>query len=282
MSQQIIIDLSRQAIREDIAHGDHTTLACISPQAKGMARLLVKQEGILAGVEVASLVFHETDPELVLEVSLNDGSSVRPGDIAFTVSGSRASILQAERLVLNFMQRMSGIATHTRQFVEAVEGTGAIILDTRKTTPNFRIFEKMAVKTGGGANHRMGLYDMIMIKDNHVDFSGSIAQALSKTKEYLIANKLTLKIEVEARNIDEVNQILQAGGADRILLDNMSTADLARCVELIGHTCETEASGGITLDNVKDIALTGVNFISVGALTHQIKSLDLSLKASNI
>lgn len=279
MKDKRILNLIRLALEEDIGDGDHTTLACIEPHASGTAELMVKQAGVLAGVEVAAMVFAAFESGLVMEVLIPDGTCVKPGDRAFKVSGPKRSILQTERLVLNFMQRMSGIATLTAQYVAKLNGTKARVLDTRKTSPNLRWFEKEAVRLGGGHNHRMGLYDMVMIKDNHIDFSGGISQAIEKTIHYLQVRQLNLKIEVEARNLREVSEILQTGRIDRILLDNMTPAQVAEAVTLINGMVETEASGRIDLTNIRDYALTGVDFISVGALTHQLASLDLSLKA---
>jgi nicotinate-nucleotide pyrophosphorylase (carboxylating) len=267
------------ALHEDLGSGDHTTLACIPPDAFGKAVLLVKQEGVMAGVQVACKVFAAFDPTLAIDVKIPDGTRIKPGDQAFIVTGKQQSILQTERLVLNILQRMSGIATRTALFVKQVSGTPAKILDTRKTTPNMRFLEKEAVRTGGGYNHRMGLYDMILIKDNHIEYSGGITPALDKTISYLNVNNLNLKIGIEARNLEEVCEILQYGKVNRILLDNFTPKRLGEAIHLIGSQVETEASGGITLENIRDYALTGVDFISVGGLTHQIFSLDMSLKA---
>ena len=267
------------ALAEDTGDGDHSSLASIPSGITGRARLLVKETGIIAGLRVASEVFNVTDPSLETSILLKDGDTVKYGDIALTAEGAAHSILRAERLVLNIMQRMSGIATTTSVYVEKISGTKARITDTRKTTPGMRMLEKEAVRIGGGVNHRMGLYDMIMLKDNHVDYAGGIAAAVARTREYLAEKGLALKTEVEARNIDEVRQILAAGGVDRIMLDNFSIEDTRKAVALIGGRTETESSGGITLANVRDYALCGVDFISIGALTHQIKSLDMSLKA---
>jgi nicotinate-nucleotide pyrophosphorylase (carboxylating) len=272
-------ELIAQAIKEDIADGDHTTLACIPGSAKGKAHLLVKEEGILAGMSIAKAVFRQIDPDLVMDEHLKDGAEIKPGDIAFEISGSSASILSGERLALNYMQRMSGIATHSRRLVNLVKHTNCKILDSRKTTPNNRIFEKMAVVIGGAYNHRFGLYDMMMIKDNHIDYAGGIAQAIKKCKDYLIEKNLDLKIEIEARDLNELDEILNAQKVDRIMLDNFNYEDLRKAVDLIGDYAETEASGGITEETIADYAACGVDFISVGALTHQINSLDLSLKA---
>ncbi len=269
------------AIREDIGDGDHTSLACISAAKMGKAHLLVKQEGILAGVNVALQVFNKIDNTLQVKVLLTDGTAIKIGDIALTVEGKVLSILQAERLVLNIMQRMSGIATQTSKYVEKLSGLKTKVIDTRKTTPGVRLLEKMAVTIGGGANHRFGLYDMILIKDNHIDFAGGIEQAIKKTQDYLLSKpeKKSLRIEIEARNLDDVRTILQLGGIHRIMLDNFSVEMTREAVKLINNKYETESSGGITLETLREYAECGVDFISVGALTHQIKSLDLSLKA---
>lgn len=274
-----VIEIIREALKEDIGDGDHSALACIPFDAKGSAKLLVKEPGVLAGVEIALAVFQEVDPNLQVTVYKSDGDLINVGDIVLTVTGKSQSILKAERLVLNIMQRMSGIATKTSYFVKLVEGTDVTLLDTRKTTPNLRILEKMAVKIGGAKNHRMGLYDMIMLKDNHIDYAGGIEQAIRKTKAYLTTLNKPLKIEVEARNLDEVSQILAAGPVDRIMLDNFDYEDIKTAVKLIGDQSETEASGGITEETLLNYARCGVNYISIGALTHAIKSLDLSLKA---
>lgn len=267
------------AIKEDIGDGDHTSLSCIPSEAKGKAHLLVKEDGILAGVDLAKSIFHKIDNTIVFEQFLNDGDKVKVGDIAFKVEGKSQSILQAERLALNFMQRMSGIATNTNYYVQLLEGTNTKVLDTRKTTPGLREIEKLAVKIGGGHNHRMGLYDMVMIKDNHIDYAGGIEAAINSTNRYLKANNKDLKIEIEARNLSELDEILTVGNVHRIMLDNFSYADLRTAVRLIAGKYETEASGGITDKTIRNYAECGVDFISVGALTHQIKSLDLSLKA---
>ena len=271
-----LIDLS---FAEDIGDGDHTTLCCIPADAMGRSHLLIKEEGILAGVEVAKEVFRRFDPELNVEVYINDGAHVRPGDIAMLVSGRIQSLLQTERLMLNIMQRMSGIATTTHRYVERLEGTRTRVLDTRKTTPGMRIMEKEAVRIGGGVNHRIGLFDMILLKDNHVDFAGGIENAITRCHEYLKAKGKDLKIEIEVRNFDELNRVLAIGGVDRIMLDNFSVADTRRAVELIGGRYETESSGGITFDTIRDYAECGVDFVSVGALTHSVKGLDMSFKA---
>lgn len=271
--------LIEEAIKEDIGDGDHSSLACISWEALGKAQLIVKENGIIAGIEIAQKVFSNVDNTLQLEIHITDGNTVKYGDIAFYVTGKKQSILKAERLVLNLMQRMSGIATYTNNIVKKLEGTKAKVLDTRKTTPLLREIEKMAVKIGGGYNHRFGLYDMIMLKDNHIDYAGGISQAISKTKQYLAENKKTLKIEVEARNLLEVNEILKTGGIDRIMLDNFSIEDTKTALSLINNKFETESSGGITLETIRSYAECGVDYISIGALTHSVKSMDLSLKA---
>jgi len=276
MSVEEIIE---KAILEDTGDGDHTSLSTIPPDARGMAALVIKEEGILSGVDVARKVFQAVDRDIVFKEYIPDGSRVFPGNIAFEVEGRSVSILAGERLALNFMQRMSGIATYTRFLADKIKGTGAIILDTRKTTPNLRILEKEAVRTGGGHNHRMGLYDMIMIKDNHVDFAGGISQAIDAAQDYLKRKNLDLRIEIEVRNFNELQEVLDHGKIDRIMLDNFSPADLRKAIEMIGKRYETEASGGIKENNIREYAGTGVDFISVGALTHQIKSLDMSLKA---
>jgi nicotinate-nucleotide pyrophosphorylase (carboxylating) len=269
----------RMALAEDIGDGDHTSLATIPESATGAARLLVKDHGILAGTEIAERVFHLVDASLRFEPLLKDGTSVKPGDVAFTVTGPSRSITTAERLALNIMQRMSGIATKTNHLVSLIEGTGCRLLDTRKTTPGFRYFEKLAVRTGGGYNHRFGLYDMIMIKDNHVDYAGGMPEALRMVREYLNRTGRDLRVEAEARNLPEVQAILDDGLPFRILLDNFTPEAMREAVVLIGRRMETEASGGITETTIRSYAETGVDYISVGALTHQIKSLDLSLKA---
>lgn len=267
------------AIREDVGDGDHSSLACIPATATGKAKLLVKDEGVLAGVAFAQQVFQYVDPELKMEVLLPDGTLVKHGDIAFYVEGSSQSILKAERLVLNAMQRMSAIATKTQYYVSLLEGTGAKILDTRKTTPGIRALEKWAVKIGGGENHRFALYDMIMLKDNHIDFAGGITKAIQKTQQYLRDEGKDLNIIVEARNLDEVEEILQSKGVYRILLDNFDYADTRKAVQRIGEQCLTESSGGITEDTIRKYAECGVDYISSGALTHSVYNMDLSLKA---
>ncbi len=267
------------AIREDVGDGDHSSLACIPSTAMGKAKLLVKDEGIIAGVAFAEQIFQKVDPELEIEVLITDGSSVKYGDIVFYVEGSSQSILKAERLVLNAMQRMSAIATKTKQYVNLLEGTGTKILDTRKTTPGIRALEKWAVKIGGGENHRFALYDMIMLKDNHIDFAGGITKAIQKTQQYLKDQQKNLKIIVEARNLDEVQEILQSQGVYRILLDNFNYEDTKKAVNLIGGQCLTESSGGINEDTIRKYAECGVDYISSGALTHSVHNMDLSLKA---
>lgn len=271
-----LIDL---AFSEDIGDGDHTTLCCIPEDAMGKSKLLIKEEGILAGVRIAHEIFHRFDPTLEVETFINDGAHVKPGDVAMIVTGKIRSLLQTERLMLNVMQRMSGIATMTAAYVERLKGTHTRVLDTRKTTPGMRMLEKEAVKIGGGTNHRIGLFDMILLKDNHVDFAGGIAQALDRCAAYQKAHGLNLKVEIETRSFDEINQVLAHGGADRIMLDNFSVEDTRRAVELIGGRMETESSGGITFDTIRNYALCGVDFISVGALTHSVKGLDMSFKA---
>jgi nicotinate-nucleotide pyrophosphorylase (carboxylating) len=272
-----IIDL---ALREDIGEGDHSTRACVPENAVGTARLLIKEKGILAGVELAEKIFHRFDPELKVDVYVKDGTPVSPGDIAFTVTGSSRSILSTERLVLNFMQRMSGIATQTHRICQLIDGTGAKLLDTRKTTPGIRYLEKWAVRIGGGYNHRFALYDMIMLKDNHIDYAGGIRQAIERTHDYLKENGKDLRIEVEVRSEDELQQVLEVGGVDRIMLDNFTPDQIRAVLPLIPENYETEASGGITEHNIRAYADTGIDYISVGALTHSVKSLDMSLKAS--
>jgi nicotinate-nucleotide pyrophosphorylase (carboxylating) len=267
------------AIAEDIGDGDHTSLATIDKNHKGKVQLIVKQGGIIAGVEVGRMIFEKLDPSFKLNVFIKDGEKVKKGDIVFLVEGYTISLLQAERLVLNIMQRMSGVATQTRHYVDKLDGLKTKVLDTRKTTPGMRILEKYAVKIGGGENHRIGLYDMILIKDNHIDFAGGIEKAIDKAHAYIKAKKKNLKIEIEARSIGDVKRILYKTGVDRILLDNFSIDQTREAIEIIGGLVETESSGNITLDNIRGYAECGVDYISVGALTHQIKSLDLSLKA---
>lgn len=271
-----LIDL---AFAEDIGDGDHTTLCCIPETAMGKSHLLIKEDGILAGVEVAKRVFARFDPEMKVEVLIGDGAHVRKGDIAMVVSGKVRSLLQTERLMLNIMQRMSGIATMTNKYVERLKGTNTHVLDTRKTTPGLRMLEKQAVKIGGGMNHRIGLFDMILLKDNHIDFAGGIANAINRCHEYLREKGLDLKIEIEVRNFDELRQAMECGGINRIMLDNFSVPDTKKAVDIIAGKYETESSGGITYDTIRDYAEQGVDFISVGALTHSVKGLDMSFKA---
>ncbi len=273
---QLIIE---NAIREDVGDGDHSSLACIPSDAHGKAKLLVKDNGIIAGIEFAKMIFQNVDTNLIVETFMNDGDEVVYGDVVFHVHGASQSILKAERLVLNSMQRMSAIATKTKSFVNLIEGTSTKILDTRKTTPGIRAIEKWAVKIGGGENHRFALYDMIMLKDNHVDFAAGIPQAIEKTKQYLKNNKKDLKIIVEARNLDEVSQILNAGGVYRILLDNFDFETTQKAVAMIGDKCLTESSGNINEKTIRAYADCGVNYISSGALTHSVYNMDLSLKA---
>ena len=268
------------AFAEDIGDGDHTTLCSIPETATGKARLLIKEEGILAGVEVAKAVFHKFDPDLSVEVFINDGAHVKPGDVAFVVSGKVQSLLQTERLMLNIMQRMSGIATTTHNYVKLLDGTKAKVLDTRKTTPGMRMLEKAAVKIGGGENHRIGLFDMILLKDNHVDFAGGIENAIRGAQQYLKEKNKQLKIEIEVRNFDELIQALAVGGVDRIMLDNFTPEQTREAVKLVNGRVELESSGGITFETIRRYAETGVDYISVGALTHSVKSLDMSLKAN--
>ncbi len=267
------------AFAEDIGDGDHTTLCCIPEDATGSSHLLIKEDGILAGVEVAKNVFAAFDPTLKVEVRIPDGSPVKVGDIAMVVTGKTRSLLQTERLMLNIMQRMSGIATMTRQYVERLKGTHTRILDTRKTTPGLRMLEKQAVKIGGGTNHRIGLFDMILLKDNHIDFAGGIENAIDRCHRYLKDKKLDLKIEIEVRDFGELQRVLDKGGVDRVMLDNFSVPDTRKAVKLIAGRVETESSGGITFDTIRDYAEQGVDFISVGALTHSVKGLDMSFKA---
>lgn len=271
-----LIDL---AFAEDIGDGDHTTLCCIPEDAMGKSHLLIKEEGILAGVEVAKKVFDRFDPTMQVEVLMQDGTHVKPGDIAMVVTGKIRSLLQTERLMLNIMQRMSGIATMTNRYVKLLEGTNTRVLDTRKTTPGLRMLEKQAVKIGGGTNHRIGLFDMILLKDNHVDFAGGIANAINRCHEYLKEKGLNLKIEIEVRNFDELQQVLDCGGVNRIMLDNFTVEDTKKAVEIIAGRYETESSGGITFDTIRSYAEQGVDFVSVGALTHSVKGLDMSFKA---
>jgi len=279
MENKILREFILRSLAEDIGDGDHSSQACIPEDTTGKAKLLIKEKGILAGIRVAQEIFHLTDKDLKLDVVLEDGTLIFPGDIAFYLEGRQQSILKAERLVLNIMQRMSGIATSTHEYVSKLEGLKTKILDTRKTTPGMRFLEKEAVRIGGGVNHRMGLFDMIMLKDNHIDFAGGIEKAIIKTQEYLKKNKLDLKVEIEARNLDDVKTILSVGRVDRIMLDNFNTRDTLLAVKEISGKYETESSGGITLETIRSYAECGVDFISVGALTHHIKSLDMSLKA---
>ncbi|HSQ47298.1 MAG TPA: carboxylating nicotinate-nucleotide diphosphorylase [Lutibacter sp.] len=267
------------AIREDVGDGDHSSLACIPKEARGKAKLLVKEAGIIAGVEMAKKIFNYVDADLKVETLINDGESVKYGDVVFYVVGSSQSILKAERLVLNVMQRMSAIATKTKEFAKLLEGTKTKILDTRKTTPGIRAIEKWAVKIGGGENHRFALYDMIMLKDNHIDFAGGVSKAIEKTKNYLKVNNLDLKIIVEARSLEEIKEILKHEGIHRILIDNFDFEETKKAVALIGDKCQTESSGGINLESVRKYAECGVDYVSSGALTHSVYNMDLSLKA---
>lgn len=271
-----LIDL---AFAEDIGDGDHTTLCCIPDDATGKSHLLIKEDGILAGIEVAKRVFARFDPTLKVDVLIGDGAKVKKGDIAMVVSGKTRSLLQTERLMLNILQRMSGIATMTNKYVELLKGTNTRVLDTRKTTPGMRILEKQAVKIGGGVNHRIGLFDMILLKDNHVDFAGGIKNAIDRCHEYLSEKSLNLKIEIEVRNFDELQQVLDRGGVDRIMLDNFSIENTKKAVCMIAGRYEVESSGGITFETIRGYAECGVDFISVGALTHSVKCLDMSFKA---
>ena len=273
-------EIIRNALQEDIGSGDFSTLSCVPKEAKGSAQLIVKENGVLAGIEIAKRIYEIYDPSLLFEVLKFDGDAVKKGDIAFRIVGSSQAILTTERLVLNCLQRMSGIATLTAKIKKEIEGSSSIILDTRKTTPGIRFLEKWAVKIGGGQNHRFGLYDMIMLKDNHIDYAGGITAAIERTKAFLISTKKDLKIEIEVRNTKELEEVLQVGGVDRIMLDNFSPENLKEALKIIPSTYETEASGGITLENIRAYADTNVKYISVGALTHSVKSLDLSLKAT--
>ncbi|MBA4054375.1 MAG: nicotinate-nucleotide diphosphorylase (carboxylating) [Marivirga sp.] len=279
ITEQFLDRFIQTALEEDIGDGDHSTLAAIPRNETKKARLIIKDSGILCGVFLAQSIFQRFDKGLEIEIFKKDGAEVSKGDIAFSITGSARSILTTERLVLNCMQRMSGIATKTRHLTSLVAGTGVQLLDTRKTTPNFRLIEKWAVVIGGGLNHRIGLFDMIMLKDNHVDMAGGIEQAINRTKDYLRAGNRNLKIEIETRNLDEVKQVLSVGGVDIIMLDNMSTEEMKEAVKVIGRKFQTEASGNITEETIRGVAECGVDFISVGALTHSVKSLDLSLKA---
>ena len=269
-------ELIELAIKEDIGDGDHTSLCCIPAEERGRMRLLCKQEGIIAGIEVAQMVLNRLDPEMEFEQLLEDGTRVKVGDVAFYVSGRLQSLLQAERILLNIMQRMSGVATQTAVYADRLEGLKTKVLDTRKTTPGMRVLDKMAVKIGGGENHRIGLFDMILLKDNHIDFAGGVEQALTKCREYLARTGRNLKIEIEVRTLENIDEVFAAGGADRIMLDNFSLEMTREAVKRIAGRCEIESSGGITLDTLRDYAECGVDFVSVGALTHQIKSLDMT------
>jgi nicotinate-nucleotide pyrophosphorylase (carboxylating) len=279
LSKNDILPVIRAAIAEDFGDGDHTTLSTIPPEATGKARLIAKEPGVIAGIDVAEAVFNEVNPELKFQAFMADGEKVEKGTEIFEVSGPSGSILSAERLALNFMQRMSGVATATARMVKEIEGTKAVILDTRKTTPNLRLFEKYAVKAGGGVNHRFGLFDLIMIKDNHIDFAGGLKPAVEACQQYLRKHKKDLRIEVEVRTFEELAEVMDVGGVDRVMLDNFTPEDTRKAVEIIDGKYETEASGGITMETVRAYAETGVDSISVGALTHRIRSLDLSLKA---
>ena len=279
INDKLIDSLIEIALKEDIGDGDHTTLSCIDNTLEGKAQLLVKEDGILCGVEVAKKIYQKFDSDLKINVFIEDGTPIKKGDIVYTVEGKRVSILQTERLVLNFMQRLSGISTQTNQYVKLLEGTNTKVLDTRKTTPGLRLLEKYAVKTGGGYNHRIGLYDMILIKDNHIDYAGGVKNAINKTFQYLSEKGKDLKIEVEARSFDEIKEILEFDNIERILIDNFTPEETVKAIELINGKCSTESSGGITKESLRAYAEAGVDYISVGALTHQIKSLDLSLKA---
>jgi len=278
-TEQLIDDIIDLAIREDIGDGDHTSLACIPKNATGKMQLLVKQEGVVAGVEVAKRIFQKLDKGIIVDVRIADGAHIKVGDVVFYATGRVISLLQAERLVLNFMQRMSGVATQTAMYAKELQGLKAKVIDTRKTTPGMRVLEKMAVALGGGGNHRMGLYDMILIKDNHIDFSGGIVQAIKNAQDYLKKTGRNLPMEVEVRSLSDVEKVLALGGVHRIMLDNFSLENTRKAVEMIGGKYEIESSGGITLATLRQYAECGVDYISVGALTHQIKSLDLSLKA---
>lgn len=277
--KELIDKLIDLAFAEDIGDGDHTTLSCIPATAIGKSKLLIKEKGILAGIEVAKEIFNRFDPSMKVEVFIKDGTEVNPGDVAMIVEGKIQSLLQTERLMLNVMQRMSGIATMTNKYAKQLEGTNTRVLDTRKTTPGLRILEKMAVKIGGGVNHRIGLFDMILLKDNHVDFAGGIDKAINRAKEYCKTNNKDLKIEIEVRSFDELQQVLDLGGVDRIMFDNFTPEMTRKAVEMVNGSCETESSGGITFDTLRDYAECGVDFISVGALTHSVKGLDMSFKA---
>ena len=277
--EELIDDLLELSFAEDIGDGDHTTLCCIPADAVGKSRLIIKEEGILAGVEIAKMVFDKFDPSLKMNVYIHDGDAVKPGDIAFDVEGKIQSLLQTERLMLNIMQRMSGIATVTRKYQNELAGLKTKVLDTRKTTPGMRMLEKEAVKIGGGTNHRIGLFDMILLKDNHVDFAGGLKNAITKAKQYLKDNNKDMKIEIEVRNLDELQQVIEIGGVDRIMLDNFTPELTKEAVKIIDSRFETESSGGITFKTLRQYGECGVDYISVGALTHSVKGLDMSFKA---
>jgi nicotinate-nucleotide pyrophosphorylase (carboxylating) len=279
ITKEDVLPFINMAFDEDVCEGDHSSLACISKQTHGKAQLVIKDKGLVAGIQLAEWIFETIDPNIVITKFLNDGEKVNYGDIAFTVEGASISILTAERLVLNCMQRMSAIASKTSEYVKLVHGTKTTILDTRKTTPGIRLLEKWAVKIGGGSNHRFGLYDMIMLKDNHIDFAGGIKEAIKKTKDYLKKNNLRLKIVIETRSIEEIKEVLTIGGVDRIMLDNFSTNLTLEALKLINGKYETESSGGITIETIRSYAECGVDFISVGALTHSVHNMDMSLKA---
>ncbi len=278
-TEELIDELIDLAFAEDIGDGDHTTLCCIPATAMGKSRLLIKEPGVLAGVEVAREIFRRFDPEMKMTTYIEDGAEVNPGDVAFVVEGRIQSLLQTERLMLNVMQRMSGIATMTRRYVKKLEGLHTRVLDTRKTTPGLRMLEKQAVKIGGGVNHRIGLFDMILLKDNHVDFAGGIENAITRCHQYLKEKGKELKIEIEVRNMDELNEVLRVGGVDRIMLDNFTPEQTREAVKVVDGRYETESSGGITFDTIRNYAECGVDFVSVGALTHSVKGLDMSFKA---
>jgi nicotinate-nucleotide pyrophosphorylase (carboxylating) len=278
LNHPLVTQLIELAFKEDIGDGDHTSLSTIPPNSSGRSIIVAKEEGLLAGTELAAYIFHKINPQLNIKTLIHDGNFLKKGDVIMDISGDPISMLTAERTVLNFMQRLSGVATQTYRYTQVLEGLHTKILDTRKTTPGMRLLEKWAVKIGGGMNHRVGLYDMILIKDNHVDFAGGIAQAIQACHTYLQSNKLNLKIEIETRNLEEVQQVLNIGGVNRIMLDNFNTIQLKEAVQLINKRYETEASGGITLATLRQYAETGVDFISSGALTHSVKSLDLSMR----
>lgn len=281
LTEQKLTGFIRAALEEDLGEGDHSSLSCIPREIQSKARLIIKDKGVIAGLSLAEMIFHQVDPDLRVEMIMEDGQSATVGDTGLLVNGRAQSILSAERLVLNCLQRMSGIATYTHYLTGLIKGTGAKLLDTRKTTPNFRMLEKWAVAIGGGMNHRFGLYDMIILKDNHIDFAGGIEKAMKRCRDYLAKNHLSLKIEVETRNIAEVKEVIKTGGVDRIMLDNMTPTVMKEAVAIINGQYETEASGGITEATIRGVAETGVDFISVGALTHSTKSLDISLKATD-